>query len=169
MAQAATAVCPSEGITDADSHEMIPMHMWPEAFGEESREFAPLASGLLSKSGENSTVRDDIAGDVTAITEDSVWTVKGPDAPSAIDLSRRPAVLDTMGISRQLVFPTFALFGISLVYNNSAPEMFQFDPARFDHKAAGRRAVASHNRWAATMAATVDADRIRPVAVILTE
>src|SRR5829696_678627 len=97
------------GTLDADSHEMIPMHMWAEAFGEETAElFMPLATGLISRAGANSTKRDDIVADVLPIEYETVWKHKGPDAPSAIDLTRRTAVLDEMGVRRQLVFPTFA-------------------------------------------------------------
>src|SRR5687767_4992544 len=75
------------GSLDADSHEMIPMHMWADAFGDETAAlFMPLAKGLISRAGANSTKRDDIVGDVMAIDYDSVWRHKGPDAPSAIDL-----------------------------------------------------------------------------------
>ena len=42
---ATTAPC-----VDLDSHEMIPMHLWAEAFGEEAAAlFAPLAAGLISR------------------------------------------------------------------------------------------------------------------------
>ncbi|NIB32271.1 hypothetical protein HBB16_11770 [Pseudonocardia sp. MCCB 268] len=34
-----------------------------------------------------------------------IWKIKGPPAPS-VDMHRRLEVLDTMGIDRQLVFPT---------------------------------------------------------------
>jgi predicted TIM-barrel fold metal-dependent hydrolase len=157
------------GVMDLDSHEMIPVHMWAEAFGSEAELLAPLTAGLISRAGANSTVRDDIVADVTAITDEIVWTQKGPDAPGAIDLGRRPAVLDAMGVSRQLLFPTFALIGMNLFYNRAAPEYFGFDPSLIDPKDAGRGAVNAYNRWAGRQVATHGDDRVRPVGVILTE
>jgi len=160
----------SSRILDVDSHEMIPVHMWGEAFGEEvSRLLAPLAKGLLSRSGVNSTVRDDIKGDLNPITEEAVWTQRGPDAPGAIDIGRRTAVLDAMGIERQLLFPTFALFGINLFYNPVAPAFFGFDPKEVDQRSAGRMAIESFNRWASRERSRIGGDRVRSVAVILTD
>jgi predicted TIM-barrel fold metal-dependent hydrolase len=47
--------------------------------------------------------------DTMAIDPKTIWEVKGPPAPSAVDLGRRLEVLDAMGIERQLVFPTSAI------------------------------------------------------------
>ncbi|NIB30752.1 hypothetical protein HBB16_01815 [Pseudonocardia sp. MCCB 268] len=47
----------------------------------------------------------DIVGDVSPIEPCDIWKIKGPPAPSAIDMHRRLEVLDTMGIDRQLVSP----------------------------------------------------------------
>lgn len=157
-------------IMDVDSHEMTPVHMWADAFGQEAHDLlAPLAKGLLSRSGQNSTVRPDITGDLMGITDETVWTQKGPDAPSAIDIGRRAAVLDQMGIHRQLLFPTFALFGINLFYNPSAAAFFGFDPKEVDQHVAGRMAIDSYNRWAVRELKRVGGDRVRPVGVVLTD
>jgi predicted TIM-barrel fold metal-dependent hydrolase len=156
-------------VVDLDSHEMIPVHMWADTFGPEAELLAPLSAGLISRAGANSTVRDDIISDNGDITEETVWTQKGPDAPSAIDMARRPAVLDAMGVRRQLLFPTFALIGINLFYNRAAAEYFGFDPTQVDPKAAGRGAVMAYNRWAARQVAAQGDDRVRPVGVVLAE
>src|SRR5262245_6526302 len=97
-------------VLDGDSHEMAPVHLWPEVFGEEMERYVPVFSrmAILRDAGENAMVRDDIAGDLMPIPYDSVWNQKGPEAPSAIDLTRRADVLDAMDIDRQLVFPTMA-------------------------------------------------------------
>ncbi|MFD6453133.1 amidohydrolase family protein [Nocardia sp. NPDC056541] len=50
-----------------------------------------------------------VAGDTVPIDSKAVWEIKGPTAPSAIDLGRRVEVLDVMGVDRQLVFPTTAI------------------------------------------------------------
>lgn len=156
-----------DGVIDLDSHEMIPMHMWGRHFGEEAAALVqPLAQGLISRCGANATVREDISGDVMAIDYDSVWNNKGPDTPSAIDLARRPAVMDMMGIRRQFVFPTFALIGINLFHNPAAASVFGFDPATVDQRKAGQAAIDGYNRWAARIVRDVDGQRLRPVAVI---
>ncbi|OBI41667.1 hypothetical protein A5708_23620 [Mycobacterium colombiense] len=54
----------------------------------------------------------DIVGDTKDIDPEDIWKIKGPSAPSAIDLGRRVEVLDVMGIDRQLVFPTTAIAAI---------------------------------------------------------
>lgn len=156
-------------VSDLDSHEMIPVHMWADSFGPEAELLAPLSAGLIARAGANSTVREDVRGDFTEITHDTVWRQKGPDAPSAIDLARRPEVLDAMGVRQQLLFPTFALIGMNLFYNRAAPEYFGFDPAEVDPKAAGRAAVMAYNRWAQRQATSMSDDRVRPVGVVLTD
>lgn len=156
-------------VADLDSHEMIPVHMWADTFGPEAELLAPLSAGLISRAGANSTVREDIVADDAPITEEIVWTQKGPDAPSAIDIGRRPEVLDAMGVSRQLLFPTFALIGMNLLYNRAAAEYFGFDPGQIDPKAAGRGAVVAYNRWASGQVAARGDDRVRPVGVVLAE
>lgn len=154
-------------VIDLDSHEMVPMHMWAECFGDEAASLVqPLAQGLISRSGPNSTVREDISGDTMEINYETVWCNKGPDTPSAIDLARRPAVMDAMGIKRQFVFPTFGLIGLNLYHNRSAAAHFGFDPEKVDQRKAGQAAIDGYNRWAARVVRDVDGDRLRPVAII---
>lgn len=161
------------GCMDADSHEMIPMHMWADAFGERAAAlFTPLAGGLISRAGKNSTKRDDIVDDSMPISYDTVWNHKGPESPSAIDLGRRIDVLDEMRVDRQLVFPTFALIGLNIFHNPAAPEYFGFDPAELDQREAGRAAIDAHNYWAAKTVGELGSsasERIRPVGIVLTE
>lgn len=158
---------PIDQIMDLDSHEMVPMHMWAEMFGQRAADLvAPLAGGLLSRAGPNATVRDDIVADDVMITYDNVWNHKGPDTPSAIDLRRRPQVMDMMGVKRQFVFPTFALIGLNLYHNPVAAQVFGFDPAKVDVKEAGQAAIDGYNDWAINLVKMVDGQRMRPVAVI---
>src|SRR5690606_28318694 len=85
-----------------------------------------------------------------------------------IDLHRRPAVLDEMGVARQLVFPTFGLFALILVNDPNAPQWLGYDPTRFDVPAIGKRCVAAHNEWAADITRSTT-DRVRPVGIVLTD
>src|SRR5262245_45342880 len=95
------------GLTDIDTHEMIPSHFWEETFGPPGAMLKELSDRRESL---NTTARPDVQADDMEITLDTVWAVKGPGAPAALDLSRRLAVMDAMGIDRSLVFPTFGLF-----------------------------------------------------------
>lgn len=99
-------------VNDVDSHEMIPGHLLGDAFGEPGRIMGKLfetADRLRPDPSATNMHQPGIEGDVKPIDSKSVWEVKGPSAPSAIDFSRRVEVLDTMGVERQLVFPTTAI------------------------------------------------------------
>jgi hypothetical protein len=50
-----------------------------------------------------------------------------------------------------------------------APEVFQYDPKEFDDQRIGREVIAAHNQWAARIIKDVDGDRVRPVALLLTD
>jgi predicted TIM-barrel fold metal-dependent hydrolase len=154
------------GIFDVDSHEMIPTKFWVDQFGEDARSLLSMTAGRFTNDGSSTLMRDDIEADAMPVTSESVWKVKGPDAPSAIDLSRRPAVLDEMGVARQLVFPTFGIVGMVFIHNREAPTIFGFDPAEVDRVNLGRRLLDGHNAWAARMARELDPDRVRVVGIV---
>lgn len=152
---------------DCDSHEMMPMQFWPEAFGDAGHlldRFADVYGSL----GQNSLYRPDINGDDHRITEATVWEEKGPGAPGAIDVSvRRREVLDVMGVDRQLIFPSFAISALMLEYNPRAHEWFGFEPGEFDNHGVACAMVEGHNAWAARVSRENPDGRIRPVAVLL--
>ncbi|MGV0837580.1 amidohydrolase family protein [Mycolicibacterium thermoresistibile] len=158
-------------ILDIDSHEMIPLHMWPEAFGDAAVKFTELATNtaMVDNLGENSMRRDDLGADDDAIDPATVWDIKGPAAPSAIKMSRRVEVLDAMGVDRQLVYPNFALIGVMLACNPEAHKWFGYDPTNVDRVQLGRDVIAGHNDWVLRTIREVDANRVRPVGLILTE
>lgn len=158
-------------VMDIDSHEMIPLHMWPETFGDAAVRFTDLATntGMVDNLGENSMRRDDLGADDEAVDPATVWTHKGPSAPSAIKLSRRAEVLDVMGVDRQLVYPNFALIGVMLACNPVAHKWFGYDPALVDRVQLGREVIAGHNEWVLRTIREVDNNRVRPVGLILLE
>ena len=152
---------------DVDSHEQVPMNLWVEEFGPGASDIQKLLEGL-----ERRIVglgRPDLSGDEAQISEDTVWHLKGSDAPSAIDLTRRAGVLDAMGIQRQLVFPTMALGAEILVNDADAHNHFRFNPGDIDVQQAGRNALASYNSWAVRLAGRIDSDRIRMVGMVLSD
>ena len=101
-------------VLDTDSHEMIPASRWGDVFGERGRRFRESADELLQfvdkRSGPDNPNRILVDNeDDLEITQETVWAVKGTHAPSAIDMSRRHAVLDEMGVSRALVFSAMGI------------------------------------------------------------
>jgi predicted TIM-barrel fold metal-dependent hydrolase len=151
---------------DIDSHEMVPVHLWEEVFGESGKVLAGFDMRVVANAGENTMLLPDEPGDTVEITEESVWTRKGPMAPGAIDPLRRIEVMDMMGIARQLVFPTFAHIGLVLRYNPKAHLHYGYDPAAFDRVDIGNLVIDGYNQWALRTTKVVG-DRIRPVAVVL--
>ncbi len=150
-------------INDVDSHEMLPAELWVDAFGEPAAVLAqrfidgrdPADPGYWSIPG--------CTADVAPVAEATVWTAKGPTAPGAIDPKRRSAVLDAMGVRRQLMFPTS--IGHCAAFIRTYPEgAGQFDGITTDRRGYAQRLFAAYNRWAATRA--VGDDRVRPVFVL---
>jgi predicted TIM-barrel fold metal-dependent hydrolase len=151
---------------DLDSHEMIPTHMWAEQFGDAGEMLRPIAK-LAANLAENTMVRDDLKGDDQPINAQTVWNLKGPGAPGAIDHLRRPAVLDAMGVRRQLMFPSFGTFGLFLLFNPDAHEYFGYDRSdNVDRIGIGRAVLKAHNRWAGRVMKDLPESRIRPVALL---
>jgi hypothetical protein len=108
-------------VLDVDAHEMTPTHFWGDVFGPVAGELAELAVPLFKKTGGNDFYNPTLAGDLEPINNDTVWNIRGTRAPSAFDFSRRLDVLDTMGIHRQLIFPSYGLVPMHLHAGPTAP------------------------------------------------
>jgi amidohydrolase family protein len=161
------------GVIDLDSHEMIPMPLWAEAFGQEAVDlYMPLIQGAHRELAQkrmgnaNNTIRDDVTADLTPINYDTVWKQKGPEAPSSINFSRRPEVMDEMGIKRQFVFPSFGITGMNLYYNPAASAIFGLRPGDVDQQRIGKAMMEGYNGWAEKVMRDVDGERLRPVGII---
>jgi predicted TIM-barrel fold metal-dependent hydrolase len=156
-------------ITDCDAHEMVPTQLWSEAFGPVGEMLAPLFDFI----GDPNFVRPDVHGDTMEITEEIVWNQKGCDAPGAIDMKRRPEVLDVMGVQRQLIFPSFGLLAFLLQAGSAGIAALEFAGAdlpkdligSFDTQALGDSLTRAHNDWAIETA-KIESDRVRPVAIL---
>lgn len=157
-------------VLDVDSHEMIRDEMREEHFGHTELHDVAQTFGIrkVRKHHANQTSVPGLTGDVTPINQDTVWNLKGPAAPSAIDMSRRPEVLDEMGIERQLVYPTFGLMALLMFMDPNAHKFFGFDPAEHDRRKLGRDGITAHNEWAARVTTTTSS-RARPVGIVMTE
>jgi predicted TIM-barrel fold metal-dependent hydrolase len=153
---------------DTDTHEMTPLHRWDDTFGRAVREFTELSRTMntVNFAAENTIRRDDLQGDLTVISADTVWERKGPEAPGAFDFGRRHEVMDVQGIERALVFPGFGLRGSILLYDPNADKIFEFDPSEVDMQALGRVCVGAHNDWCMRVTEQVGASRLRFVAFI---
>jgi predicted TIM-barrel fold metal-dependent hydrolase len=159
-----------ERVLDVDSHERVPGELRDEIFGPTALVAASKTFGIRKRYAKhgNQTSMPDRVGDVTPIDYDSVWKLKGPYAPSAIDMARRPEVLDAMGIDRQLVYPTFGLMALKMFMDTNAHAFFDFDPKQYDHRELGLEGIEAHNRWAVRTTKGTN-NRARPVGMVLTE
>ncbi|MEV8514684.1 amidohydrolase family protein [Dactylosporangium sp. NPDC051484] len=154
---------------DLDSHEMVPIEFWGEIFDQDiASEILAANMKWFTSQGDNSLSCPDLTADDSIITPESVWSMKGPRAPGAIDFSRRLEVLDAMRVDRQLVFPTFGLFGYILLSDPGVYKKYGFDPATIDQASVGSRMIAAHNRWAANVTKSLNG-RVRPVAIVQTD
>ncbi|GAA1857521.1 hypothetical protein GCM10009836_42160 [Pseudonocardia ailaonensis] len=157
---------------DADTHEMVPFHLWAQEFGESVAEtMAPFAaSPRFTDNGVNSIVRPDIVADDVPMTSEVVWTMKGAGAPAAIDMGRRTELMDLMGVDRALMFPSFGLIGMRLA---ASPELagpaFALDITAADARRIGVEVMEAANDWAARVTGETGGRRLRPVAVMLLE
>ncbi|MBO0856297.1 MAG: amidohydrolase family protein, partial [Nocardia sp.] len=91
---------------------MIPSNLLEDVLGQPGRIIGKVfasADELRPDPSDTNMHRPDVKDDSKEIDPEDIWKVKGPAAPSAIDLSRRIEVLDVMGIDKQLVFPTTAI------------------------------------------------------------
>ena len=100
-------------IVDVDSHEMMPAQIWIDTFGEIARPIADLIKSQPPR--PNHANIPDYDGDNQPISADSIFKVKGPVSPGAVDMDRRLEVMDLMGIKHQLLFPTsIGLWGMAM-------------------------------------------------------
>jgi predicted TIM-barrel fold metal-dependent hydrolase len=152
---------------DVDAHEMTPSHLWGEVFGEAAGRIAELALPVLKKTGANDFYNPDVLADDTDINEENVWNIRGTRAPGAFDMDRRLAVMDVMGVKRQFVFPSFALFANHLWTGNEAMlrDRYALTLPEPEIRSLGRAGVEEYNDWV-VRESKIDPDRVRPVAYI---
>ena len=155
-----------DGKVDLDSHEMVPSNFWAEEFGDAGAVLREMHGFALGDFAENTTNRDDIVADDQPITQETVWEMKGPGAPGAIDFGRRLAVMDEMRVDRQLVYPSYGLCGMMFLFMPHASLLFGFDPEEVDRFALGSQIIREHNAWAARVTRSFDATRMRAVGIL---
>ena len=160
---------------DVDSHEMIPSHLLEDVLGQPGRIMGKVfesADRLRPDPTATNMHQTDIVGDLKDIDPEDIWKIKGPSAPSAIDLGRRVEVLDVMGIDRQLVFPTTAIAAMIVGgMNDIAYEMrFGGDLSVFEGVSRpdfAKSFLRAYNDWVIGNAVLADG-RIRMVGIVPT-
>jgi predicted TIM-barrel fold metal-dependent hydrolase len=159
----------SGAMTDLDSHEIIPTSRWREVFGDVGETVADLyrawESTVLTASGNSPDV--EVGDDSREISADTLWARPRAGAPSASDISRRPSVLDYLGIRHQLVFPGFALFGFAIrrLGASRIASLLGTDESGPSLASLSRRIVNAHNSWAVEQT-NFSPDRVRVVGIV---
>lgn len=146
-------------VTDLDSHEQIAVGRYAEVFGERGRRFLELSG---AGKGANPRYPVETGPDVMEITPKTVWEFKGPVAPGAADMDRRPEVLDMMGIRRQLVFTGFGLIPFSYAHGGGFAGQVESTPEQIE---ASLAALDAYNEWAVEVAKK-HSDRLRMVGLL---
>ena len=157
-----------ERTLDVDGHEFAPPHLWGGIFGPVAARLAEVCGTFIQAMGENYINRPGQAADDAPMTAENVWTMRHTGAPGAFDMERRLEAMALMGVARQLIFPSFGLWGQIL----STPEgggpiaagMRQHlgGISRAESIELGFAATDEWNDWAVRTTA-LDPDRLRPV------
>ena len=168
-----TALPLLERTLDVDGHEFAPPHLWGGIFGPVAARLAEVCAPFIQAMGEDYINRPGQAADDAPMTSENVWTLRHSGAPGAFDMERRLEAMDLMGVSRQLIFPSFGLWGQIL----STPEgggpiaagMRQFlgDLSVEESRELGFAATDEWNDWAVRTTALAP-DRLRPVGMLKT-
>jgi len=158
---------------DADAHEFAPPHLWGSVFGPTAARMAPICEPFAAMSGDGYMVLPHLTGDDMAMTLENVWTVRTTGAPGSFDMRRRLEAMDLMGVTRQLIFPSFGLFAqIFATINDGGGAMPESklqlltrgrNPQEVQQL--GLAGIDEHNEWAVRSTA-LDPDRLRPVGML---
>jgi predicted TIM-barrel fold metal-dependent hydrolase len=161
-------------VHDVDSHEMIPGHLMGGVFGDEGRMLGELfeVAARLHPDPTATNMWQPSVQDTMAVDAETIWEVKGPPAPSAVDLGRRLEVLDVMGIDRELVFPTSAIAAMIVggMTDFGFEQRFGGDVSMFGDLSRpefARRFLRVYNEWVLDNS-KLAYGRIRPVGVLPT-
>jgi predicted TIM-barrel fold metal-dependent hydrolase len=154
-------------VGDLDAHEQIPIPHYPEVFGEVGERFVKENTELWEAAKRITQYKPDEdaffdAPDDAEINQENVWTLKGGRAPGVIDMDRRLAAMDEMGIHRQLVFPMMGIYAWIMALGGN---MNWFPKASPEQQKLGVLAVDAYNKWAGGR--TKVSDRTRMVGILL--
>jgi predicted TIM-barrel fold metal-dependent hydrolase len=151
-------------IVDIDTHEMIPAQEWVNIFG---KKLQPMVDYYLNleetvEQNPNSPNVPDWAGDTRAIDAE-VLNLKGSRAPGAADPKRRVAVMNQMGVSRQLIYSTgIGLLAVPL-YASRTQDGFM-SMVQGDRRGTAKDWFNRYNDW--IVDSVKISNRLRPVALL---
>lgn len=162
-----------ERTLDVDGHEFAPPHLWGEVFGPTAERLAVVCAPFIAAMGEDYIARPGQAGDDAPMTLENVWTQRHTGAPGAFDMRRRLQAMDLMGVRRQLIFPSFGLWGLMLSTGpdggGSLAQVMQNllggGLTAEESRALGCAGIDEHNEWAVRTTALAP-DRLRPVGML---
>ena len=157
--------------SDVDGHKFAPPHLWGEIFGPVGARLAQVCAPMIKAMGEDYIERPGQLSDDAPMTHENVWTLRHTGAPGAFDMSRRLQAMDLMGVTRQLIFPSYGLWGQIL----STPEgggpiaaslsrIMGSIPVE-EMRAIGFAATDEWNDWCVRTTALAP-DRLRPVGML---
>jgi predicted TIM-barrel fold metal-dependent hydrolase len=174
MGAIATEIPLLDRTLDVDAHEFAPPHLWGKVFGPMADRLAGICAPLIAGLGEGYINRPGQAGDTTPMTLENVWTQRHTGAPGAFDMRRRLEAMDLMGIRRQLIFPSFGLWGqiLSTAAGGGGGAMSKLlldqlcaGMSPGEARELGFAGIDEHNAWAGR-ATALDPARLRPVGMI---
>jgi len=161
------SVMPYAGrIIDIDSHEMVPAEKWVEEWGEIVAPWAERAMAINPNGGAQNIISvPGYQGDIAEMDPVAVWTTKGPTAPGAADMGRRLDLMDVMGLSKQLMFPSGpGLGGMALYGSPNDAEKYGLSKLGVTNDTFydfARKFMSTYNEWAKKVSAI--SPRFRPV------
>jgi predicted TIM-barrel fold metal-dependent hydrolase len=158
---------------DVDAHEFAPPHLWGAVFGPAAARMAPVCEPFAAMMGEDYMVLPHLTGDDMPMTLENVWGVRSTGAPGAFDMRRRLEVMDLMGVTRQLIFPSFGLFAQILAtlgegggaVAESMQQLLGGGLSPQEAQRLGWAGIDEYNEWA-IRCASLDPDRLRPVGIL---
>jgi predicted TIM-barrel fold metal-dependent hydrolase len=156
---------------DVDGHEFAPPHLWGEIFGPVAARLAEVCGPFIQAMGEDYINRPGQAGDDAAMTHENVWTLRHTGAPGAFDMTRRLEAMDLMGVTSQLIFPSYGLWGQMLATPEgggstaAALRHFLGNISEAETRELGFAATDEWNAWCVRTTA-LDPERLRPVGML---
>ena len=147
-------------VLDPDTHMMLPAQEWVSVLGSEFRDLAEhyIEHGETEEEDKNTANVPGFEGDVAPVDAEVV-NRKGVRSPGAFDPARRLAVMDAMGVSQQLLFPTYPAVFLGFLYSGHDDQNCM-SYITGDRRAKAIRWLDIHNDWLLSCAVS---DRIRPV------
>jgi len=152
-------------ILDVDAHEWAPSRLWPQLFGEASRQMAEAEAIAVEAMKDYYFKNSDCnIEEIDVIDRYMVWNAKGPFAHMAYDMQRRLDMMDFIGVEKQVIFPgNFVIISLMMLGQLDNPNFF--GTITGDRRGYAMKMIGMHNDWVIRQARSTS--RLRPVATVL--